>query len=173
MLASTVLSSRDGVTPSVLAGRHGHHERAAAKRDGSAAAATSRLGSGKVRGFVQASTDFSPSDDHDPRRYRRPESLSRRRADNFESVSDIGECGPGSPGPPGVCCDSLVFPLMITRAQLIDVLFVIVPHSLLLDIAGPAEAFRLANLHRERRGLPPRFRLRFAGPWRPRRRRSD
>jgi transcriptional regulator GlxA family with amidase domain len=53
---------------------------------------------------------------------------------------------------------------MITRAQLIDVLFVIVPHSLLLDIAGPAEAFRLANQHRERRGLPPRFRIGFAGP---------
>src|SRR4051794_18391306 len=53
---------------------------------------------------------------------------------------------------------------MITRAQLIDVLFVIVRHSLLLDIAGPAEAFRLANLHREARGLPPRFRLGFAGP---------
>jgi transcriptional regulator GlxA family with amidase domain len=53
---------------------------------------------------------------------------------------------------------------MITRAQLIDVLFVIVPNSLLLDIAGPAEAFRLANLHREARGLPPRFRLGFAGP---------
>ena len=53
---------------------------------------------------------------------------------------------------------------MITRAQLVDVLFVIVPHSLLLDIAGPAEAFRLANLHRDARGLPPRFRLGFAGP---------
>ncbi len=53
---------------------------------------------------------------------------------------------------------------MIARAQLIDLLFVIAPHSLLLDIAGPAEAFRLANLHRGRRGLPPRFRLRFAGP---------
>ena len=53
---------------------------------------------------------------------------------------------------------------MITRAHLIDVLFVILPHSLLLDIAGPAEAFRLANQHRGRRGLPPRFRLRFAGP---------
>lgn len=53
---------------------------------------------------------------------------------------------------------------MIARAQLIDLLFVIAPHSLLLDIAGPAEAFRLANLHRQRRGLPPRFRLRFAGP---------
>ncbi len=53
---------------------------------------------------------------------------------------------------------------MIARAHLIDVLFVIVPHSLLLDIAGPAEAFRLANQHRGIRGLPPRFRLRFAAP---------
>ncbi len=53
---------------------------------------------------------------------------------------------------------------MITRARPIDVLFVIVRDSLLLDIAGPAEAFRLANLHRGARGLPPRFRLRFAGP---------
>lgn len=53
---------------------------------------------------------------------------------------------------------------MIARAHLIDLLFVIAPHSLLLDIAGPAEAFRLANLHRDRRGQPPRFRLRFAGP---------
>jgi transcriptional regulator GlxA family with amidase domain len=46
--------------------------------------------------------------------------------------------------------------------EVIDVLIVIAPHSLLLDIAGPAEAFRLANLHRAARGLPPRFRLRFA-----------
>jgi transcriptional regulator GlxA family with amidase domain len=53
---------------------------------------------------------------------------------------------------------------MIARAHPIDLLFVIAPHSLLLDIAGPAEAFRLANLHREARGLPPRFRLRFTGP---------
>ncbi len=53
---------------------------------------------------------------------------------------------------------------MIARPTLIDVLFVVVPHSLLLDIAGPAEAFRLANQHREARGLPARFRLRFAGP---------
>ena len=53
---------------------------------------------------------------------------------------------------------------MLTRSHLIDVLFVIVPHSLLLDIAGPAEAFRLADQHRGRRGLPPRFRLRFAAP---------
>ena len=55
-------------------------------------------------------------------------------------------------------------PKMIARFQLIDLLFVIAPHSLLLDIAGVAEAFRLANLHRETRGLPPRFRLRFSGP---------
>ena len=46
----------------------------------------------------------------------------------------------------------------------IDLLFVIAPHSLLLDIAGPAEAFRLANLHRTLHDLPPRFRLRFVGP---------
>src|SRR5258707_9860606 len=55
-------------------------------------------------------------------------------------------------------------PEMIARADLIDCLFVIAPQSLLQDIAGPAEALRLANLHRERRGQPPRFRLRFAGP---------
>ncbi|MEQ1863655.1 MAG: hypothetical protein ABL996_03275 [Micropepsaceae bacterium] len=53
---------------------------------------------------------------------------------------------------------------MIARAHLIDLLFVIAPQSLLLDIAGSAEAFRLANLHRQRRGLPPCFRLRFSGP---------
>jgi transcriptional regulator GlxA family with amidase domain len=46
----------------------------------------------------------------------------------------------------------------------IDVLFVINTRSLLLDIAGQAEAFRLANLHRSYQGLPPRFQLRFAGP---------
>lgn len=53
---------------------------------------------------------------------------------------------------------------MPERAGSIDVLFVISPHSLLLDIAGPAEAFRLANLHRAMLRLEPRFRLRFAGP---------
>ena len=63
-----------------------------------------------------------------------------------------------------MCPDASTHHAMITRADLIDVLFVIVPHSLLLDIAGPAEAFRLANQHREARGLPPRFHLRFAGP---------
>lgn len=53
---------------------------------------------------------------------------------------------------------------MIASAHPIDVLFVIAPHSLLLDIAGPAEAFRLADLHRKAGRLPPRFRLRYAGP---------
>lgn len=53
---------------------------------------------------------------------------------------------------------------MITRAEPIDVLFVVVPQTLLLDIAGAAEAFRLANWHRELRSLPPRFNLRFASP---------
>jgi transcriptional regulator GlxA family with amidase domain len=52
---------------------------------------------------------------------------------------------------------------MNVRTFAIDVLFVVSPHSLLLDIAGPAEAFRLANLHRAERGQPPRFRLRFTG----------
>jgi transcriptional regulator GlxA family with amidase domain len=53
---------------------------------------------------------------------------------------------------------------MIVSPPVIDLLFVIAPHSLILDIAGPAEAFRLADLHRHRRGQPPRFRLRFTGP---------
>jgi transcriptional regulator GlxA family with amidase domain len=46
----------------------------------------------------------------------------------------------------------------------IDVLFVIAPHSLLLDIAGAAEAFRLVNVRQALEGKEPRFRLRFAGP---------
>ena len=47
---------------------------------------------------------------------------------------------------------------------MIDILFVVPPQSLLLDIAGPAEAFRLSNQHLKRHGEAPRFRLRFAGP---------
>src|SRR5260221_7400233 len=45
----------------------------------------------------------------------------------------------------------------------IDVLFVVAQRSLLLDIAGPAEAFRLSNQHLKRSGGTPRFRLRFTG----------
>ncbi|MEZ5499118.1 MAG: helix-turn-helix domain-containing protein [Steroidobacteraceae bacterium] len=52
---------------------------------------------------------------------------------------------------------------MNAQTSRVDVLFVIAPHSLLLDIAGPAEAFRLANLCHAERGRAPRFRLRFAG----------
>jgi transcriptional regulator GlxA family with amidase domain len=47
---------------------------------------------------------------------------------------------------------------------MIDVVFVVLPDTLLLDLAGPAEAFRLANQALHRRGLPPAFRMRFAGP---------
>ncbi len=45
----------------------------------------------------------------------------------------------------------------------IDVLFVVTPRALLLDIAGPAEAFRLSNQHLSRGGGVPRFNLRFTG----------
>src|SRR3954469_21751682 len=45
----------------------------------------------------------------------------------------------------------------------IDVLFVVAPHSLLLDIAGPAEAFRLVNTRNVEQGKGSQFRLRFVG----------
>ena len=47
---------------------------------------------------------------------------------------------------------------------MIDVLFLVLPDTLLLDLAGPAEAFRLANQHLAARGTPPAFRLRYIGP---------
>ena len=47
---------------------------------------------------------------------------------------------------------------------MIDLLFVVLPETLLLDLAGPAEAFRLANQTLVQRGLEPVFRLRFVGP---------
>jgi transcriptional regulator GlxA family with amidase domain len=47
---------------------------------------------------------------------------------------------------------------------MIDVLFVLMPQSLLLDWAGPAEAFRLANQSLARMKEPAAFRLRFVGP---------
>ena len=46
----------------------------------------------------------------------------------------------------------------------IPVLFLLLPGSLLLDWAGPAEALRIANQLRTSQGLAPRFDLRFAGP---------
>lgn len=48
--------------------------------------------------------------------------------------------------------------------ETIDVLFLLLPGSLVLDWAGPAEALRMANAQLAARGEPPRFRLRFIGP---------
>ena len=47
---------------------------------------------------------------------------------------------------------------------MIDALFIVLPDTLLLDLAGPAEAFRLANQLLVRRGKPAAFSLRYAGP---------
>ena len=47
---------------------------------------------------------------------------------------------------------------------MIDVLFLVLPDTLLLDLAGPAEAFRLANQQLRRQGRPDAFRLRYIGP---------
>ena len=44
---------------------------------------------------------------------------------------------------------------------MIDILFLVMPETLLLDLAGPAEAFRLANQQLAARGRPPAFALRF------------
>ena len=48
--------------------------------------------------------------------------------------------------------------------QPVPVHFVLLPGSLVLDWAGPAEAFRLANQNLAAQGKPPRFELRFIGP---------
>ena len=45
-----------------------------------------------------------------------------------------------------------------------DIAFVVLPGTLLLDIAGPAEAFRLANQRLLRQGRPAAYRLRYIGP---------
>jgi transcriptional regulator GlxA family with amidase domain len=44
---------------------------------------------------------------------------------------------------------------------MIELLFLVLPETLLLDLAGPAEAFRLANQQLEARGRPPAFALRY------------
>jgi transcriptional regulator GlxA family with amidase domain len=46
----------------------------------------------------------------------------------------------------------------------IEVLFVLLPDTLILDWAGPAEAFRIANQSLARLGKPAAFKLRFIGP---------
>ena len=55
-------------------------------------------------------------------------------------------------------------PLADTTATPIEVLFVLLPDSLVLDWAGPAEALRIANQIRVAQGLPARFVIRFVGP---------
>lgn len=47
---------------------------------------------------------------------------------------------------------------------MIQVLFVLMPNSLLLDWAGPAEALRIANQCLQAQGQPERFALQFVGP---------
>ena len=47
---------------------------------------------------------------------------------------------------------------------MIDVLFLVLPDSLLLDLAGPAEAFRLANQQLRHADRAPAFRMRYVGP---------
>jgi transcriptional regulator GlxA family with amidase domain len=46
----------------------------------------------------------------------------------------------------------------------IRVVFVLLPHSLVLDWAGPAEALRIANQQLRASGQPERFALEFASP---------
>jgi transcriptional regulator GlxA family with amidase domain len=46
----------------------------------------------------------------------------------------------------------------------IPVFFLLMPGSLILDWAGPAEAFRVANQLRANTGEPPRFALHYIGP---------
>jgi transcriptional regulator GlxA family with amidase domain len=53
---------------------------------------------------------------------------------------------------------------MGTAGTPIEVLFVLLPDSLALDWAGPAEALRMANQVLQAQGQPARFVLRFVGP---------
>jgi transcriptional regulator GlxA family with amidase domain len=48
-------------------------------------------------------------------------------------------------------------------ANVIEVIFVLLPDTLALDWAGPSEAFRIANQQLVRQDLPARFKLRFVG----------
>lgn len=49
------------------------------------------------------------------------------------------------------------------RPPPIDILFLVLPETLLLDLAGPAEAFRLANQLLQARSEGPAFRMHFLG----------
>ncbi len=46
---------------------------------------------------------------------------------------------------------------------MIEILFLVMPDTLLLDLAGPAEAFRVANQQLAARGRPAAFALRYIG----------
>jgi transcriptional regulator GlxA family with amidase domain len=52
----------------------------------------------------------------------------------------------------------------VNPAKPIDVFFLLLPGSLILDWAGPAEALRIANQAVAARGMEARFRLHFIGP---------
>jgi transcriptional regulator GlxA family with amidase domain len=51
-----------------------------------------------------------------------------------------------------------------TAPAAVQVLFVLLPDTLVLDWAGPAEAFRIANQSLAQQGQAPAFQLRFVGP---------
>lgn len=51
-----------------------------------------------------------------------------------------------------------------SAARPVDVWFIVLPDTLLLDLAGPAEAFRIANQQLGYQGRAPLWRLRHAGP---------
>ncbi|KPU95009.1 AraC family transcriptional regulator [Variovorax paradoxus] len=53
---------------------------------------------------------------------------------------------------------------MDAQPPLIRVVFVLLPGSLVLDWAGPAEALRIANQRLRATGAPPRFAIEFASP---------
>lgn len=55
-------------------------------------------------------------------------------------------------------------PMADTPANPIEVFFVLLPDTLALDWAGPAEALRITNQVLVAKGLAPRFVLRFVGP---------
>jgi transcriptional regulator GlxA family with amidase domain len=55
-------------------------------------------------------------------------------------------------------------PERLSEAASIRVVFALLPHSLVLDWAGPAEALRIANQFLQASGKPPRFELVFASP---------
>lgn len=50
------------------------------------------------------------------------------------------------------------------QPPLIRVVFVLLPGSLVLDWAGPAEALRIANQRLRAMGQPERFAIEFASP---------